>query len=110
MRIDHNNNIRMVRGDSEAITVSCEQMPFKAGDKVTLTVRKSRMNSLLIMQKDVTDFVEGKAVIEIEPSDTSHLVFGDYIYDIQMIRADGTVKTIIRPATFTVELEVSYDD
>ena len=110
MRIDIGNNIKMTRGDSEAITVSCEQQPFVEGDKITITVRKSKKDTTKVMQKDVTEFVEGKALISIEPSDTSSLAFGDYIYDIQITRADGTVKTIIKPATFTVELEVSYDD
>ena len=110
MRIGIDNHIKMTRGDSEGITVSCAQQPFEEGDKITLTMRKSKKDTTKVMQKDVTEFVEGKALIEIAPSDTSNLEFGDYIYDIQMTRADGTVKTIVKPATFTVELEVSYDD
>lgn len=110
MRIGIDNNIKMIRGDSEAITVSCEQQPFETGDKVTFTVRKSRKDTTKHIRKDVTEFVEGKALITIDPQDTDNLEFGDYIYDIQITRADGTVKTIVRPAVFTVELEVSYDD
>lgn len=109
MRIDSNNNIRMTRGDSESITVSCEQWPFENGDEIRLTVRKSKHNSEKVMEKRVTEFVDGKAIIEIQPADTSHMEFRDYIYDIQMKRADGTVKTIVKPATFTISLEVSYD-
>lgn len=110
MRIGFDNHIKMIRGDSEAITVSCEQQPFLAGDKVTFTVRKSKKDTTKYIQKDITEFVEGKALIKIEPSDTAGMDFDNYIYDIQITREDGTVKTIVRPAIFTVELEVSYDD
>lgn len=110
MRIDSNNNIRMTRGDSESITVSCEQLPFEDGDEVRLTVRKSKYNGEKVIEKIVTEFVEGKAIIEIQPADTSHMGFREYIYDIQLTRADGAVTTIIKPAKFYTELEVSYDE
>ena len=35
--------------------------------------------------------------------------FRSYYYDIQLTRADGTVKTIIPPSMFTVKGEITYD-
>lgn len=110
MRIDNNNNITMTRGDTESITVSCEQQKFEVGDMVTFTVRLQKKVATKVIQKDVVEFVDGKAIIEIDPVDTTPLAFGTYIYDIQLTRADGTVKTIIKPAKFTIDTEVSYDD
>lgn len=109
MNIDMHKNITMTRGDSESITVSCEQEPFAEGDKVTLTVRVSRDDTRKLMQKDVTTFPDGKALICIDPEDTSSLEFGTYIYDIQLTRSNGVVKTPVK-GKFTVDLEVTYDD
>lgn len=109
MYIDREKNITMTRGDSESITVSCEQQPFVEGDKVTMTVRVSKDDTTKLMQKDVTSFHDGKALICIDPEDTSSLEFGTYIYDIQLTRSNGVVKTPVK-GKFTVDLEVTYDD
>ena len=82
MRIGIDNHIKMTRGDSEAITVSCEQQPFETGDKVTFTVRKSKKDPTKFIQRDVEKFTDGKALIAIEPSDTAGMEFDNYIYDI----------------------------
>ena len=109
MQINSNNDIRMVRGDSESITVSCEQHPFEPGDEIVLTIRKTASTKEKTLQKIVKDFEDGKAVISFEPGDTAELAFGEYIYDIQLTFADGTVKTIIKPAKFFIGLEVTYE-
>ena len=44
----------------------------------------------------------------IEPEDTSGLDFGNYVYDVELTLADGTVNTIIPPSTFKVMGEVTY--
>lgn len=99
----------MTRGDSESILVSCPQNPFSEGDIITFTVRKSALSPKVI-EKNVTDFTEdGKALIGITPADTAGLLFDSYLYDIQWTKADGTVTTIIKPASFGIEKEVSYD-
>lgn len=46
------------------------------------------------LSKEVTEFVDGTVTIPIEPSDTSSLDAGTYIYDIQVVREDGTVDTL----------------
>lgn len=99
----------MTRGDSESILVSCPQSPFAEGDIITFTVRKT-VHSPKVIEKNVTEFTEeGKALISIAPADTANLEFGSYLYDIQWTKADGTVTTIIKPASFGIEKEVSYD-
>ena len=110
MQISANSNIKMIRGDSEVLLISCKGYSFVQGDKITFTVRKSRRDTTKHLQKIATEFVDGKAVININPEDTSGMDFGEYIYDVQLDRMDGVVKTIVKPAAFTVELEVTYDD
>ena len=101
-------NISMVRGDSESITVRCSQQPFAEGDTVTMTLREST-DSPVTLRKDVTEFDEaGEAVIALRPEDTSPLDFGDYVYDIQLTRSDGTVATLVKVSRFTLEEEVTY--
>jgi len=101
-------NISMTRGDSESLTVRCPQLPFENGDAVCLTLREDA-ESAIALQKVVTAFTdEGEAVIGIDPADTAPLAFGDYVYDVQLTRADGTVTTLVPIARFTLTEEVTY--
>lgn len=107
-------NISMIRGDSEAIKVSCrnesgDDIPLAEGDIVYFTVKRSTSTEEKILQKIVTEFTEGVALITIFPKDTRELKTGVYYYDIQLNRADGQVKTIIPPSKFTINAEVTYD-
>ncbi|MBQ9393330.1 MAG: hypothetical protein IJU18_04995 [Oscillospiraceae bacterium] len=100
-------NISMTRGDSETLTVKCSD-PFEPGDTVYLTMRADA-ESEIVLQKAVTVFGdEGEAVIVLDHADTEGLDFGEYLYDIQVTRADGTVTTLVTPASFTIEEEVTY--
>lgn len=100
-------DLSMVRGDSEILNIMCSEAPFEEGDSIKLTVRQS-VDSDIVIQKTVTDFDDGMAVIEFDPGDTSGLDFGDYVYDIQLTRADGKVTTIIKVSQFRIEEEVTY--
>ena len=107
-------NISMIKGDTEVIEVSCRDIegnpvPFENGDKVYLTVKTSTNTAEKILQKVVTDFIDGIACIEIQPKDTKELLCRAYVYDIQLTRADGSVKTIIPPSSFIVRGEVTYE-
>lgn len=101
-------NISMTRGDSETLTVTCPEDPFTKGDRLTMTVRES-VDSAVVLRKEVTAFDgTGEAVFVLRPEDTDPLDFGDYVYDIQLDRADGTVTTLVKVSKFTVEEEVTY--
>ena len=107
-------NISMIRGDTEAIKVSCRDesgtdIPLVEGDIVYFTVKRSTNTEEKILQKIVTEFTEGVALITIFPEDTRELKTGIYNYDIQLNRANGQVKTIIPPSTFTINAEVTYE-
>jgi hypothetical protein len=107
-------NISMIRGDTETIKVSCknnkgESIPFEYGDILYFTVKESVNTERKEIQKVITEFSEGIAYINITPDDTKSMGFRNHYYDIQLTRADGTVKTIIPPSIFTVKGEVTYD-
>lgn len=106
--------LKMVRGDSEAITVKLtnaagELMPLVPGDTVYFTVKDSAYTEVKLLQVVVTEFEEGVALITIRPSDTKQLPFREYVYDVQVIFADGTVKTVIPSSPFIVAEEVTYE-
>ena len=45
-------------------------------------------------------------ILEISPSDTKQRAFGDYVYDVELTYADGTVDTFINNALFRIVPEV----
>lgn len=108
-------SISMVRGDSESITVACYDktggepvfVPLEDGDTVYFTVRPDAMGEI-VLQKIIDDFPEGKAVIAFTPEDTASLDFGDYVYDVQLTRANDTVTTLMKLSRFRIEEEVTY--
>jgi len=107
-------NISMVRGDSESITIFLKDsfdnsLSFEDGDTLFFTVKDNINTEKITLQKIITTFEDGAAIIRIDPEDTKGLRFKDYVYDIQLNRADGYVKTIIPPSKFTIEGEVTYD-
>jgi hypothetical protein len=107
-------NICMIRGDTEAINVSCRDesgadVPFVEGDIVYFTVKRVTYTEEKTLQKIVTEFIDGAALITIFPNDTQELKTGVYYYDIQLNRANGQVKTIIPPSQFVINEEVTYE-
>lgn len=108
------NNMKMIRGDSETISISFldkDKNPyvFSQGDVIYFTVKKSINTKRTAIQKIVDDFPDGELRISIKPSDTSDLEYGSYVYDIQYNKHDGTVKTIIPPSAFVISGEVTYE-
>ena len=107
-------NISMTRGDSEAIKVTVKDtlgniIPLVTGDTIHFTVRESIRHTTKIIEKIITEFDDGQALITINPQDTNNLSFASYVYDIQLTKENGTVKTIIRPSQLTITGEVTYD-
>lgn len=106
--------MKMLRGDSEYITVSVkddvgQQIPFVTGDIVYMTVKKNVHMTEKAFQKKITSFINGDVYIEILPGDTNNLSVGDYVYDIQVNRADGRVTTIVPPSTFILMGDVTRE-
>lgn len=107
-------NISMTRGDSQSIIISVKdkdgnKVPLITGDMIYLTVKQSINTEKKVLQKVVTQFEDGNAIIEITPDDTKDIPFRTYVYDIQLNRVDGTVSTIIPPSNFIIGGEVTYE-
>ena len=37
------------------------------------------------------------------------MAFGEYVYDVQVTRGDGRVKTLVPKSRFTLEEEITHD-
>jgi hypothetical protein len=106
--------LQMIRGDSESIRVSLTNkdntpLPLVEGDKVYFTVKINVHSDEKKIQKIISSFTEGVAIINIAPADTKNLIFGDYVYDVQINRADGRVTTVVPPSKFSICEEVTYE-
>lgn len=64
------------------------------GATLYFTLRKLK-DRQVIMTKSTTDFEDGIGCILLESSDTVDLEVGTYLYDLVVIRADGTRDTLI---------------
>ena len=107
LKIDRDNAIHLTRGDtariSLAVTASDGTAYDYSEDTVLFTIKASTVTSDNLVQKTVTD-----GVIYIAPEDTAGLSYKEYVYDVQLTTVGGDVCTIIPPAKFVVEPEVTW--
>ena len=107
-------DIAMIRGDTESLRI-CVEKPNKEklfleeGDKIYFTVKASSKTDEKMIQKIITTFSNGEAVIKIEPEDTKDFGFQTYYYDIQLNRSNGDVKTIVPVSRFEMEEEITFE-
>ncbi len=106
--------LTMTRGDTcrrviRAMDASGKFVPFVSGDVVRVTVRRSALDGEKLISKEIRDFIDGAALLVIDPADTSGLDFGDYVFDIELTLANGDVYTIVGPDVFRLGAEVTYD-
>lgn len=113
MKVD-GTNLSIIRGDSGSITVSLTdnndvKIPLVNGDTVYFTVKLNTGTDIKLIQKVVTVFSDGDAIIDIEPADTALLAYKSYKYDIQVVNASGKVTTVVAPSLFIVEPEITFE-
>ena len=106
-------NMSMVIGNTESFNVGAEidgvDTPLVTGDTVYFTVKKSTTATTKILQKTITSFTDGLAVVSLSASDTSSLQAGKYVYDIKVNFASGDEKTIVLPSEFELTERVTYE-
>ena len=89
----------MVKRDTGPIAIrpkikGTDEYLLTDGATLYFTLRKLQ-DSSIILRKEATEFEDGIGVITIETEDTQDLDVGTYVYDLVMIRADGTRDTLI---------------
>lgn len=107
LKISNDNTISLTRGDTARISLAVKQADGTAydfsADTVLFTVKKNVHATESILQKTVTD-----GTVYIAPADTAELAYGEYAYDVQLTTQSGDVCTIIAPAKFVLEPEVTW--
>lgn len=109
------NEITLTRGDTLNVKVDVlkdgvEYIP-EPGDTLRFAMKHPEIRA------DKMDYVDDEPLIlkeipidtqilHLDPADTKPFPFGDYVYDIELVFADGTVDTIITSTTFTLTEEV----
>lgn len=108
--INKDGTIRLTRGDTARLTVTINNdfdgKPYEITetDVLKLTVKRSVRDTIPAFQKSVT----GSNKFYIVPDDTKDLVFGKYIYDVELTTVGGDVYTVIEPTIFEILKEVTY--
>jgi hypothetical protein len=93
----------MVLGDTGTFSITPKldgNTYLTTGDKLYFTVREKKLKPgeterIPKITKEITTFDNGTATIPIEPNDTlENMSAGTYVYDIVVVRGDGTVDTL----------------
>lgn len=109
-----NNLIEVRQGDSYPINIQVKQgcKPVNLTDSTTLMqVRDENNNVMFTITGTMVDAVNGRVALLISPTETN-IPVGDYITDIQITGADGSVNTIFpanvnQIATFRITPQVT---
>lgn len=97
----------IIKKDTASFDVALDNYQLQDGDSVTFTIASTIEQEEPILQKVITDFVDGVATVFLTKEDTD-IEVGSYLYDIQVDTMDGRVDTIVGPAKFKVNGGVTY--
>jgi len=90
------NVITVRQGDSFTINIAirknCKPVDL-TGATLLMQVRDNRNNVVFTLSGTAVDVVNGKMALLLMPTQTN-IAVGDYITDIQLTTADGSVNTI----------------
>lgn len=101
IRINPNTlDAEMVRGNTGTFSVRPKingEYALQEGDSLYFTIRKikQKTDEEPLYQDVITEFEDGRADITITPEVTENWTIGNYIYDLVMVRSDGSVDSLI---------------
>ena len=101
------HKMRMIVKDTGSFVISIRNYILDEGDTIIFTINTGKELAVPKVQKTITTFQNGKAVVQLSATDTN-VPPGDYWYDVQFNGADGRVDTILGPAKFKFEGGITY--
>ena len=102
------NNIYLTRGDTLKCHIAMydtegnEYTP-ESTDSIRFALKRTVNDRRPLILKEIP---YDTLLLSIYPDDTKELEFGNYIYDIELTTASGTVDTFIADAKFVLTTEV----
>ena len=102
LNINEDGMIYLTSGDTAYIRMYIEnklaqtQYKIQPNDVLAMPIKRSVRYKDPSVQKVVT----GSSIFHIQPTDTSKLAFGKYLYDVQITTEACDVYTVIGPTTF----------
>lgn len=111
--VDDKKNIKLSRGDYAEISFNFKNADgtdyiFEEGERVEFTVKYNSSSTTEFISKNLSSGGGSFVVLVLEKEDTEKMTFGNYYYDIRLIKADGKINTPMFKANFEV-LEVIGD-
>lgn len=107
----------MARGDLFYIPFGVyidDELNADAMDQIFFTVKKHYYNAQPIFQKTLENGIEsdgeGNYLITILPEDTEALEFGEYDFDIEVVKAPDIKKTFVGVLELTKEVTHRYNE
>lgn len=109
------NKVFLTRGDTFIAQVSITQAgePYtpQEGDSIRFALKHPAMTAGKRNYEEATPVILKNIpidtmLLQIDPSDTKELTFGDYVYDIEITLANGIVDTFITASPFVITPEV----
>lgn len=104
---DETKTMSIIAKDTGSFAINIANYLLDQGDTVYFTVNSQLEDPDYKIQKEITEFVNNKAVIQLSTTDTD-IPVGNYYYDVQINTADGRVDTVIGPFKFKVLGGVTY--
>lgn len=106
-KIEDDNRVTLTRGDTCAFDVviktdSGEIYTPTESDVITFTMKKDAKTAEVLIKKTGTSIV-------FNPEDTRSLKYGNYLYDVTLTTAGGSVYTIIPPTEFILSDEIHWE-
>ena len=99
--------LSMIAKDTGDLLVSLENYDITDETVLYFTVNNELEKKNPLISKEITEFVENKALIHLSKED-SDLSPGNYLYDIQIDTGEDRVDTVIGPAKFKILGGVKY--
>lgn len=106
--VDKNNKITLTRGDTLLCDVKIRTQEGdlyipKEGDVIQFAAKSSVKDAEPLILKEIP--IETMQLV-LNPEDTKQLPFGVYVYDVELIKANGIVDTFITKSTLVIAEEV----
>lgn len=117
--IINGTDLIMTRGDSETFTVKVTEREQGSKKETNLLVPGATLYFTVkaatslssqdapIIERIITGFSDEEAIVKISPIDTKSLSYKPYVYDIELVKANGDVKTVVNRSKFVLDHEVT---